>query len=91
MGILRSPREFIDEIEQFIFKTKHKRLYVRFEILKYLAEAILVKDGRDTAENYVKEAIQRYGMTPRVCTVRILPALGCTNLIELAFYSSTQV
>lgn len=68
MNLLKSHREFIQEIEQFNFKTKYRKLYIRFEIIKYLAEAILVHDGREMAENYVKEAIDRYGMTPRICT-----------------------
>lgn len=68
-NLLKGNREFIDEIEQFNFKSKYRKLYVRFEILKYLAEAILVKDGRDIAENYVKESVGKYGMSPRICTV----------------------
>lgn len=69
LNLLKSPIQFLDEIEQFVFKTKYRKSFVRFELIKYLGEAILYKEGRSTAENYVQEAISHYGMTARVCTV----------------------
>lgn len=86
LDYLKSHRDFIEEIEQFIFKAKRQRLYVRFEILKFIAEAILIKDGRGTAENYVKEAIERYGMTPRICTVCVFLRKIFLVFFKINFY-----
>lgn len=59
-------QQFINEVEGWFYKTKQKRSYMRFEILKHVAEAILFQDGRLNAENYVKSAIKQYGMNARI-------------------------